>query len=92
MRFPESRGILTPVAIGDLCGALGRTRTCDLFLVRGGRPTARRTSVVGEKGAKRSIYAPLVANLLIAISKFVVGFASAIFACSSGRSKDRGRP
>jgi hypothetical protein len=72
-------------------GALGRTRTCDL-LIRGGRPTARRTSVAGEKGTKRSIYAPLVANLLIVSSKFVVGFASAIFACSSGRPKDRGCP
>ncbi len=48
--------------------------------------------MAGEKGAKRSIYAPLVANLLIAGSKFVVVFTSAIFACSSGRSKDRGRP
>ena len=48
--------------------------------------------MVGEKGAKRSIYAPLVANLLIASSKFVVVFTSAIFACSSGRSKDRARP
>jgi hypothetical protein len=35
---------------------------------------------------------PLVANLLIASSKFVVVFASAIFACSSGRSNDPGRP
>jgi hypothetical protein len=45
--------------------------------------------VAGEKGTKRSIYAPLVANLLLVSSKFVVGFASAIFACSSGRLKDR---
>ena len=80
-----------PAICGAFKGALGRTRTCDL-LIRGGRPTARRTSVAGEKGTKRSIYAPLVANLLIASSKFVVGFASVIFACSSGRSKDRGRP
>jgi hypothetical protein len=48
--------------------------------------------VAGEQGTERSIYAPLVADLLIASSKFVVGFASAIFACSSGRPKDRGRP
>ena len=45
-----------------------------------------------ERGTKRSIYGALVANLLIASSKFVVGFASATFACSSGRSKDSGRP
>jgi hypothetical protein len=64
---------------------------CDL-LIRGDRPTARRTGEAGEKGTKRSIYAPLVANLLITSSKFVVGFVSAIFACSSGRSKDSGRP
>jgi len=29
-----------------------------------------------EKGTKRSIYGALVANLLIAISKFVAGFVS----------------
>jgi cation diffusion facilitator family transporter len=39
-------------------------------------PTARRTSVAEEKGTKRSIYGALVANLLIAISKFIAGFAS----------------
>ena len=48
--------------------------------------------MAGEKGTKRSIYALLVANLLMVSSKFVVGFASAIFACSSGRPKDRGCP
>jgi cation diffusion facilitator family transporter len=32
--------------------------------------------VAEDKGTKRSIYAALVANLLIAISKFVAGFAS----------------
>jgi hypothetical protein len=48
--------------------------------------------VAGEKGTNRSIYAPLVANLLIVSSKFVVGFASAIFACSIGHPKDRGCP
>lgn len=49
--------------------------------------------MAGEKGTKRSIYALLVANLLMVVSsKFVVGVASAIFACSSGRPKDRGCP
>ena len=48
--------------------------------------------MAGEKSNKRSIYALLVANLLIVSSKFVVGFASAIFACSIGRPKDRGCP
>ena len=48
--------------------------------------------MAGEKGTKRSIYALLVANLLMVSSKFVVGFASAIFACSSGRPNDRGCP
>lgn len=35
--------------------------------------------MAGEKGTKSSIYALLVANLLMMSSKFVVGFASAIF-------------
>ena len=48
--------------------------------------------MAGEKGTKRSIYALLVANLLMVSSKFVVGFASAIFACSSGRPNYRGCP
>ena len=48
--------------------------------------------MAGEKGTKRSIYALLVANLLMVSSKFVVGFASAIFACSSGHPNDRGCP
>ena len=48
--------------------------------------------MAGEKGTKRSIYALLVANLLMVSSKFVVGFASAIFACFSGRPNDRGCP
>ncbi len=35
-----------------------------------------RTSGDEEKGTKRSVYAALVANALIAVSKFVAGFAS----------------
>jgi len=39
--------------------------------------TEQEESAAEEKGTKRSVYGALVANLLIAISKFVAGFISA---------------